>query len=68
MVLDELAELLGSLTDADLTSVADQSVDSALLDLTLVVGYFAFVNRMADGLGVGLESRWDSAGTGSGPG
>lgn len=32
--------------------------DSALLDITLVVAYFAFVNRLADGLGVELEERW----------
>ena len=32
--------------------------DSALLDLTLVVAYFAFVNRLAEGLGVELEPRW----------
>lgn len=30
--------------------------DPAILDLTLVVGYFAFVNRIAQGLGVQLES------------
>jgi alkylhydroperoxidase family enzyme len=29
--------------------------DRAILDLTLVVGYFAFVNRIAQGLGVELE-------------
>ncbi len=29
--------------------------DRAILDLTLVVSYFAFVNRIADGLGVSLE-------------
>ena len=29
--------------------------DRAILDLTLIVGYFAFVNRIADGLGVELE-------------
>lgn len=28
----------------------------AILDLTFVVGYFAFVNRIADGLGVELET------------
>ncbi len=32
--------------------------DSAILDLNLTVGYFAFVNRLADGLGVELESWW----------
>ena len=34
--------------------------DSAILDLNLVVGYFAFVNRLADGLGVELESWWQT--------
>jgi uncharacterized peroxidase-related enzyme len=29
--------------------------DRALLDLTLVVGYFSFVNRIASGLGVEVE-------------
>ncbi len=29
--------------------------DRAILDLTLVIAYFAFVNRLADGLGVPLE-------------
>lgn len=30
--------------------------DRAILDLTLVISYFAFVNRVAEGLGVELES------------
>ncbi len=29
--------------------------DPAILDVTLITGYFAFVNRIADGLGVGFE-------------
>ena len=32
--------------------------DAAILDLNLVASYFAFVNRVADGLGVELEARW----------
>jgi alkylhydroperoxidase family enzyme len=32
--------------------------DRAILDLVLIVGYFAFVNRLADGLGVPLEDWW----------
>ena len=32
--------------------------DTAILDLNLVVAYYAFVNRVADGLGVKLEARW----------
>jgi uncharacterized peroxidase-related enzyme len=34
--------------------------DRAILDLTLVASYFNFVNRLADGLGVELETRWSS--------
>ncbi len=33
--------------------------DAAILDLNLVASYFAFVNRIADGLGVELERRWN---------
>lgn len=32
--------------------------DAAILDLNLVASYYAFVNRIADGLGVELEARW----------
>lgn len=30
--------------------------DRAILDCTLIISYFAFVNRIADGLGVQLEA------------
>ena len=30
--------------------------DSAILDINQVTGYYAFVNRLADGLGVELET------------
>ena len=33
--------------------------DRAIHDIVLVVAYFAFVNRVADGLGVALEPKWD---------
>ena len=32
--------------------------DSAILVINLVVSYFNFVNRIADGLGVELEDYW----------
>lgn len=35
--------------------------DAAVLDLVIVTAYYAFVNRIAQGLGVELESRWDQA-------
>lgn len=32
--------------------------DEAILNVVMVNGYFAFVNRMADGLGIELEDYW----------
>lgn len=32
--------------------------DEAILDICQVAGYYAFVNRLADGLGVELEDYW----------
>lgn len=32
--------------------------DEAILDINQVAGYYAFVNRLADGLGVELEDFW----------
>ncbi len=34
--------------------------DSAILDINQVTGYYAFVNRLADGLGVELEAFWEA--------
>ncbi len=33
--------------------------DAEILDINQITGYFAFVNRLADGLGVELESFWE---------
>lgn len=32
--------------------------DAAILDINQVTAYYAYVNRLADGLGVGLEPYW----------
>lgn len=32
--------------------------DRAILDIAQVVAYYAYVNRIADGLGVSLENYW----------
>ncbi len=32
--------------------------DRAILDIAQVVAYYAYVNRIADGLGVSLEDYW----------
>ena len=33
--------------------------DAAILDINQVTGYYAYVNRLADGLGVDLEPFWN---------
>jgi uncharacterized peroxidase-related enzyme len=33
--------------------------DAAILDICQVTAYYAFVNRLADGLGVELEEYWN---------
>jgi len=33
--------------------------DRGILDIAMITGYFAFVNRLADGLGVRLEEYWE---------
>lgn len=35
--------------------------DSDILDINQVTGYYAYVNRLADGLGVELEDFWADA-------
>ena len=32
--------------------------DAAILDICQITAYYAFVNRLADGLGVELETYW----------
>lgn len=41
--------------DVDALRVEDFS-DRDILDITEVIGYYAYVNRIADGLGVQIES------------
>jgi len=36
--------------------------DAAILDINQITGYYNFVNRLADGLGVELESFWQEKG------
>jgi uncharacterized peroxidase-related enzyme len=39
--------------------------DRAILDVALITGYFAFVNRLAEGLGVQLEAYWEASSEGA---
>ncbi|MDX1673529.1 MAG: hypothetical protein R3314_01910 [Longimicrobiales bacterium] len=44
------------MTEADIRSLRDVGLDDrAIHDVCAIASYFAFVNRMADGLGVELE-------------
>jgi uncharacterized peroxidase-related enzyme len=37
--------------------------DAAILDVAQVTAYYAYVNRLADGLGVELEGFWSEGST-----
>lgn len=48
--------------EADVSALREAGFsDSAILDINQIAGYYAFVNRLADGLGVELESFWSEA-------
>ena len=45
---------------ADLKILIEAAIDDkAILDINQIVAYFAYVNRVADGLGVELEDFWE---------
>ena len=61
-MLDFVAKLTktpAEMQSGDVDSLREAGfADRAIHDMVLVAGYFAFVNRVADGLGVELEARW----------
>ena len=45
------------MNESDVVALRDQGFsDSAILDINQATGYFAFANRLADGLGIELEA------------
>lgn len=57
----------GAVGDADRAALRTAGVsDRAIHDLAQVVGYFAYINRIADGLGVALEPEMPHRGHGHG--
>ena len=47
------------MVEADIIALREAGFsDSAILDINQVTGYYAYVNRLADGLGVELEEFW----------
>lgn len=56
----KLTETPWAMTKDDVGSLRTEGFsDQAILDIAQVTGYYAFVNRLADGLGVELEPIWD---------
>jgi uncharacterized peroxidase-related enzyme len=48
------------MVEADVVALREVGFsDGAILDINQVTGYYAYVNRLADGLGVGLEEFWE---------
>ncbi len=47
------------MVEADVIALRDAGFsDAEILDINQVTGYYAYVNRLADGLGVALETFW----------
>ena len=52
----KLTRTPGKMTESDLKPLRDAGLDDrAVLDLAMIVGYYAYVNRLASGLGVPIE-------------
>ena len=46
--------------EADVQELRDAGFSNAgILEIVQVTGYYAYVNRLADGLGVELETFWE---------
>ena len=62
-MLDYAAKLTktpGKMTEKDLVSLRKLGYDDrAILDINQITSYYAYVNRVADGLGVVLEDFWN---------
>ena len=57
---DKLTRTPAAMVEADLAPLRAVGLsDRAILELNLVVSYFAYANRIADGLGVQLEPDRD---------
>ena len=63
-MLDYASKLTKSpweMTRADVQQLREHGFgDRAILDINQITGYYNFVNRLADGLGVELESFWSA--------
>ena len=49
-----------NMKEADVQELRDAGFSNAgILDIVHVTGYYSYVNRLADGLGVELEAFWE---------
>jgi uncharacterized peroxidase-related enzyme len=49
------------MTKADVQTLRNHGFsDRAILDINQITAYYAYVNRIADGLGVSLENFWQA--------
>ena len=49
-----------NMEEADVQELRDAGISNdGILDIAHVTGYYAYVNRLADGLGVELEAFWE---------
>ena len=54
---EKLTQHPGEMTETDVSALRDVGFsDRDVLDIAEVVGYYAYVNRIADGLGVSIET------------
>jgi len=59
----KLTETPGAVSAADIDTLQRAGFDDrAVHDICAITAYYAFVNRIADGLGVELEPRWTDDG------
>ncbi len=57
---DKLTKTPWDMVEEDVKALRDVDFsDGAILDINQVTSYYAFVNRLADGLGVELEDFWE---------
>jgi uncharacterized peroxidase-related enzyme len=60
---EKLTRRPAGVTAADVDELRSHGFDDRMIhDAAAVTAYFAFVNRLADGLGVDLEPYWDEPG------
>jgi alkylhydroperoxidase family enzyme len=58
--VDKLTRAPWTMVEGDVQALRTAGFsDAAILDIAQVAGSYAFVNRLADGLGVELESFWE---------